>query len=202
MNVAHANHFAQADVQHAVDEGATFSSTPEVEMQMGHGIPVTGKVPEAGGRVAWGVDVCSNVSGAMGDQMRLGMQVHRMLTNQELLEAGEEVTGTELTARETLKMGTIEGAKALGLDDEIGTLTPGKRADVVMIDTNDFMTAPSHSPVQTAVFQADQSHIDTVLVDGEFRVRDGELQTDLVDEAFDRFVESGERLVEEAGIDL
>ncbi len=202
VNIAHANHFSQEEVQHAVDQGATFSSTPEVEMQMGHGIPVTGKVLDAGGRVAWGVDVCSNVSGDMGSQMRIGLQVHRMLENQDLLEAGEEVIETELSAQETLEMATVEGAKALGMEDEIGTLTPGKRADIVMIDMNDFMTAPSHSPVQTAVFQADQSHIDTVLVDGEFRVRDGELLNDLVDEEFDRFVESGERLIEEAGIDM
>ncbi|MGM0604626.1 MAG: amidohydrolase family protein [Halobacteriota archaeon] len=202
VNIAHANHFSQEEIQYAVDQGATFSATPEVEMQMGHGIPVTGKVLDAGGRVAWGVDVCSDVSGDMSTQMRIGLQVHRMLKNQGLLEAGEEVTSAELSARDTLEMATIEGAKALGMEEEIGTLTPGKRADIVMIDTNDFMTAPAHSPIQTVVFQADQSHIDTVLVDGEFRVRDGELVTDLVDEEFDRFVESGERLIEESGIDL
>jgi cytosine/adenosine deaminase-related metal-dependent hydrolase len=169
---------------------------------MGHGIPVTGKVLEAGGRPAWGVDVCSNVSGDMGSQMRVGMQVQRMFDNQEVLEGDEEVTEVSITCRDTLEMATIEGAKALGMEDKIGTLTPGKRADIIMIDASDFMTAPSHSPVETAVFQSDPLHIDTVLVDGEVVKTDGELRNPKVDEEFDRFVQSGRRLVEEAGIDL
>lgn len=64
------------------------------------------------------------------------------------------------------------------------------------------MTAPCHSPIQTVVFQSDPSHIDTVLVDGEPVKRNGELLNPLVHEEFDRFVESGERLVDEAGLDL
>ncbi len=201
VNVAHANHFTQEDIQHAVDAGVSFSATPEVEMQMGHGIPVTGKVVEAGGRPAWGVDVCSNISGDMTTQMRIGLQVHRMLANQPKLEAGEEVTEVSLTARDTLEMATVEGAKALQMDDQIGTLTPGKRADIIMIDAGDFMTAPAHSPVQTVVFEANPHHIDTVLVDGEVVKADGELLNPKVDEEYDRFVQSGQRLVEEAGID-
>ena len=202
VNVAHGNHFAQEDVDHAVEQGVSFSTTPEVEMQMGHGIPVTGKVVEAGGRPAWGVDVCSNISGDMGSQMRIGMQVQRMFDNQAVLEGDEEVTEVSVTCRDTLEMATIEGARALGLEDEIGTLTPGKRADIVMIDANDFTTAPSHDPVQTVVFQADASHIDHVMVDGEFVKRDGDLLNPALREEFDRFVASGERLVEEAGLGL
>jgi len=202
VNVAHGNHFSQEDVQHAVDAGASFSSTPEVEMQMGHGIPVTNKVVEAGGRPAWGVDVCSNISGDMGGQMRVGMQVQRMFDNQEVLEGGEEVTEVSISCRDTLEMATIEGARALGLEDEIGTLTPGKRADVILLRENDFLTAPSHDPIQTVVFQSDPSHVETVLVDGEVVKRDGELLNPLVEEEFDRFVESGHRLLDEAGLDL
>ena len=202
VNVAHGNHFSQEDIDHAVEQGVSFSSTPEVEMQMGHGIPVTGKVLEAGGRPTWGVDVCSNISGDMGSQMRIGMQLQRMFDNQAILEGNEEVGSVSITARDTLEMATIEGAKALGMEDEIGTLTPGKRADIITIDATDFMTAPSHSPIQTAVFQSDPSHIDTVLVDGDVVKRDGELTNPKVTEEFDRFVASGERLIDEAGIEL
>ncbi|NGM70657.1 amidohydrolase family protein [Natronolimnobius sp. AArcel1] len=202
VNIAHGNHFSQEDINHAVEQGVSFSATPEVEMQMGHGIPVTGKVLEAGGRPAWGVDVCSNISGDMTTQMRIGLQVQRMFENQAVLENDEEVTGVQTTARDTLEMATIEGAKALNLEDEIGTLTPGKRADIITIRTDDFMTAPCHSPIQTVVFQSDSSHIDTVLVDGEPVKRDGELLSNAASEEFDRFVASGKRLVDEAGLDL
>jgi len=202
VNIAHANNFTQEDIQHAVDAGASFSATPEVEMQMGHGVPCTGKVLEAGGNVTWGVDVCSNISGDMGHQMRFGMQTQRMLDNEETMEGGEEVTEVTISCRDTLKSATIEGAKALNLEDEIGTLTPGKRADIIMIEADDFLTAPSHNPVETVVFQSDPSHITDVMVDGEFRKRDGSLVNPLVDEEFDRFVESGERLLDEADIGL
>lgn len=202
VNIAHANNFSQEDIQHAVDAGASFSSTPEVEMQMGHGIPCTGKVLEAGGNVSWGVDVCSNISGGMVSQMQFGMQTQRMLDNEAVMESGEEVTSVSITCRDTLKSATIEGAKALGLEDEIGTLTPGKRADIVIIRTDDFLTAPAHDPVETVVFQSDPAHIDHVLVDGDFAKRDGALVNPLVDEKFDDFVASGERLVEEADIGL
>ncbi|WP_418280600.1 amidohydrolase family protein [Halorubrum sp. DTA98] len=201
VNVAHANHFSQEDIDHAVEQGVSFSSTPEVEMQMGHGIPVTEKVLDAGGRPAWGVDVCSDISGDMGSQMRIGLQVQRMFDNQAVLEGDEEVGEVSVTARDTLEMATIEGAKALNMDDEIGTLTPGKRADVILLDATDFMTAPSHSPIQTVVFQSDPSHIDTVLVDGEVVKRDGDLTNPKVTEEFDRFVRSGRRLLDEAGLD-
>ena len=200
VNVAHGNHFTQEDVDHAVSEGVSFSATPEVEMQMGHGIPVTGKVLEAGGRPTWGVDVCSNINGDLAEQMRMGMQVQRMFDNQEILEDGEEVTEVTMTCRDTLEMATIEGARALGLEDEVGTLTPGKRADVIMLRVDDFLTAPSFDPIQTLVFQSTAEHIDTVLVDGEVKKQDGQLTNPLVEEEFDRFVASGERLVEESGI--
>jgi cytosine/adenosine deaminase-related metal-dependent hydrolase len=138
----------------------------------------------------------------MTTQMRVGLQTHRMLTNQPTLEAGEAVTDVELTARDTLEMATIEGARALNMADEIGTLTPGKRADIVMVDASDFMTAPAHSPVQTVVFEANPHHIDTVLVDGEVVKRDGDLLNPKLETEYDRFVASGERLVDEAGLDL
>ncbi|RQG92679.1 S-adenosylhomocysteine deaminase [Natrarchaeobius halalkaliphilus] len=202
VNVAHGNHFTQEDIDYAVEQGVSFSSSPEVEMQMGHGIPVTEKVINAGGRPAWGVDVCSNISGDMGSQMRIGMQVQRMFDNQKILEGNEEVTEVSVSCRDTLEMATIEGARALGLEDEIGTLTPGKRADIITVEQNDFLTAPSHSPIQTAVFQSYPSNINTVLVDGEVVKRDGELTSSLVEEEFDRFVESGRQLVDEAGLEL
>ncbi|SDX74548.1 amidohydrolase family protein [Halobellus clavatus] len=202
VNVAHANHFAQEDIDYAVEQGVSFSATPEVEMQMGHGIPVTDKVLEAGGRPTWGVDVCSSISGDMGTQMRVGMQLQRMFDNQKVLEGDEEVSEVSMNCRETLEMATIEGARALGLEDEIGTLTPGKRADIVLIDETDFMTAPAHSPIQTVVFQSDPSHIDTVLVDGEVKKRGGQLENPRLEEEFDRFIESGHRLLDEAGIEI
>ena len=200
VNVAHGNHFSQEDVDHAVGEGVSFSVTPEVEMQMGHGIPVTDKVRKAGGKPIWGVDVCSDINGDIRSQMRMGLQLQRMFDNQAVLESDTEVTAVSMTCREALEAATIDSARALGLGDDIGSLTPGKRADIITIKADDFLTAPSHNPIQTVIFQSDTSHIDTVLVDGEPVKEDGSLTNPKLTAEYDRFVASGRRLVEEAGL--
>ncbi|HEY8580245.1 MAG TPA: amidohydrolase family protein [Beijerinckiaceae bacterium] len=76
---------------------------------------------------------------------------------------------------EVLAMGTINGAKALGLGDVVGSITPGKRADLVLIRTNDVNTAPMGNIEATVVMSATPQNVDTVLVDGRFVKRDGKL---------------------------
>ncbi len=80
-----------------------------------------------------------------------------------------------LTSREVLEFATIEGARVCGLEDRTGSLTPGKKADLVMIRCDDSNTYPVIDPVSTVVHQADTRNVDTVMVDGEFLKRDGKL---------------------------
>ena len=70
-------------------------------------------------------------------------------------------------------MATIEGAKLLGLADKTGSLTPGKRADLIMVRTNDINMAPVGDPYYAIVFQGQPSNVDTVVVDGRILVRGG-----------------------------
>jgi cytosine/adenosine deaminase-related metal-dependent hydrolase len=76
---------------------------------------------------------------------------------------------------EVLAMGTINGAKALGLGDITGSLTPGKRADLVLIRTNDVNTAPMGNIEATVVMSATPQNVDTVLVDGRYVKKGGRL---------------------------
>jgi cytosine/adenosine deaminase-related metal-dependent hydrolase len=97
-----------------------------------------------------------------------------------------------LTARDALEMATINGARVGGLDGVVGSLTPGKKADVVVIDATAVNVAPVNDPVAAVTISADVSNVQHVLVNGEFRKRDFRLSADLpramslVDQAKDR----------------
>jgi len=84
-----------------------------------------------------------------------------------------------LTARQMLEMATINGATVAGLGDRTGSLRPGKRADVVLIDARALNVAPVIDPVAAVTLCADVSNVETVMVDGQFRKRDGKLLGDV-----------------------
>ena len=78
-----------------------------------------------------------------------------------------------LKPKKLVELATIEGAKLLGLADNTGSLTPGKRADLIMVRTNDINMAPVGDPYYAIVFQGQPSNVDTVVVDGRILVRGG-----------------------------
>lgn len=78
-----------------------------------------------------------------------------------------------LTPRRLLQLATIDGARDLGLDDHIGSLTPGKRADIICVRTNDLNIAPVFDPAFALVYSGQPSNVDTVIVDGRVLVRNG-----------------------------
>jgi 5-methylthioadenosine/S-adenosylhomocysteine deaminase len=88
---------------------------------------------------------------------------------------------TAIGAREALRMATIEGAEALGWDDEIGSLEPGKRADFVLFDLDHVEWMPYDDPLQALVWSASPASIAETWVDGRAVYREGRVLT--VDEA-------------------
>jgi cytosine/adenosine deaminase-related metal-dependent hydrolase len=81
-----------------------------------------------------------------------------------------------VTARDVLGYATVEGAKANGLDASIGTLTPGKQADVILLRTDRMNVTPMNDPATAVVIGMDTSNVDTVLIAGRVMKRHGELQ--------------------------
>src|SRR4029079_17268929 len=92
---------------------------------------------------------------------------------------GLEATPDLITARQVLRWATLDGAKVAGLGDQTGSITPGKKADIVIIDGHAVNTYPVIDPVAAVVCAADISNVDTVIIDGVIRKRDGKLLTDL-----------------------
>jgi 5-methylthioadenosine/S-adenosylhomocysteine deaminase len=100
---------------------------------------------------------------------------------------------------EAIEMATINGAKALGLDDVTGSLTPGKRADVIMIRTDDLNIAPLANIETTVVLSATPANVDTVIVDGRILKRHGRLLHYDVPGIVDRATRSARRIRTAAG---
>ncbi|MCP5066313.1 MAG: amidohydrolase family protein, partial [bacterium] len=163
------------------DAGAAVSFTPETELQMGMGIPPTGIVRRFGITPTYGADIVSNNSGDMFFPLRLALQVERGVANVGTVEGGTMPEGVTVSCREMLEWGTLGGAKAAGLDHRIGSLTPGKQADIVLIRTDGigFAGWNERDPVASVLLQANAGNVDTVLVGGEIVKRSGKLCADV-----------------------
>jgi cytosine/adenosine deaminase-related metal-dependent hydrolase len=174
----HSCYFSDEEWDLVAKSRGTISIAPQVEMQMGHGWPPFVRARAAGLRPALSIDVVTTVPGDMFTQMRCGFAQERWRSNDSVWESEEPLPDDALTARDMLTMATLDGAHVAGLEQRTGSLTPGKQADVVVIDGTSPGTAPVIDPVATVVLAADTSNVDTVIVGGEVRKRDGKLTGD------------------------
>ena len=156
----------------------TISIAPQVEMQMGHGWPPVAKARSYGLRPSLSIDVVTTVPGDMFTEMRCAFAAERWRSNDSVWKSEDPLPQDALTARDMLTMATLDGAHVVGLESKTGSLTPGKKADVVMIDGHAPAIAPVIDPVGAVVLSADTSNVDTVIVGGEIRKRDGRLLAD------------------------
>ena len=134
-----------------------------------------GRALALGMRPSLSCDVASSNSGDMFSQMRLGLQFERSLRNDAFHARNAMPDTLDLGVRDALRWGTANGAHAMGLEDRIGSLTPGKQADVIVIGGNRLNMVPMADPVGCLVAQANASNVQHVLVGGRFVKRDGEL---------------------------
>lgn len=138
---------------------------PGSNLKLGSGIAPVPELRARGVCVSLGADgaACNNRLD-MFDEMRLAATLQAMR-----LEPGL------LPAREVVRMATREGARALGLEDEIGTVEVGKRADLILVDRHPPHLAPGTDPYSTLVYAARGTDVWATVVDGELLVRNGEL---------------------------
>jgi cytosine/adenosine deaminase-related metal-dependent hydrolase len=163
----HCTTLNDTEIQMIVDTGGTVSLASPVEMMMGHGMPPIQKFLDRGLRPSLSVDVETNVPGDMFNQMRSVMSLQRVLASTH----GRE----PVSARDVLAYATIEGARANGLDHKVGSLTPGKAADIVMLRTDRLNVTPLNDPVTAVVAGMDTSNVDTVLIGGRVMKQGGRL---------------------------
>ena len=171
----HCNTLDDRDLDRLARAGCKISSSPETELQMGMGHPVIARALARGMRPSLSCDIVSSNSGDMFTQMRLALQFLRCMDN-DVANARNELPETLThTVRDALAWGTRNGAHALGMEDRIGSLSPGKQADVVVIGGRRLNMIPMADAVGTLVAQAHACNVEHVLVAGRFVKRDGEL---------------------------
>jgi cytosine/adenosine deaminase-related metal-dependent hydrolase len=200
VNIVHGNDLADDRLKRFVDLGVTFSVAPENEMAQGHGHPITGRLRKLGSAPSLGVDLESVISGDMFTVARMALEHQRALDNAECRAATGGIPATStIPAREALGWITIEGARMLGMQDRLGSLAPGKQADLVFIRADALNLWPVHDPVATVVMQANLANVDSVMIAGQWRKRDGKLLYGDLHRVKSELLRSASRILGELG---
>ena len=156
------------------DSGGFLCVSPECEMGL-HNAPVTGRALALGLRPCLGVDSSAPISGDMFVQMRMALQQERMRFLQAAWQTGHPPAKFEVSTRDALEWATIESARAMGLEHQVGSLTPGKQADIVLLRADGLHLTPLNNPVAAVVTGAGPRDVDTVLVAGKLVKQNGKL---------------------------
>jgi 5-methylthioadenosine/S-adenosylhomocysteine deaminase len=168
LQVVHGNHATADEISQLAGAGSPVSVSPHSELLIGYGLPRTGEFLAAG--VPVGLSVDTTVLTGNADMFSI-MKVTQGVTN---AVAEHEFA---LTARQTLGLATLDGARSLGLAGETGSLTPGKRADIICVSPAAPNLGLLTDPVHLLVTAAQPANVDTVLADGKVLKHGGVLTT-------------------------
>jgi len=160
--------------RYAADAGAHVSLSVPIEMQMRHGTPPIQKALDRGMGLSLSSDVECTMTADMFTQMRGLITVQRMFVNASALE-GATAYPALMQPMDAIRHATIEGAKGLKLDKVTGSLTPGKQADIILLDANALNVAPLNHVAGAVVTLMERTNIDTVIVGGVVKKWNGQL---------------------------
>jgi len=197
INFAHCCNSTDEELRLLARAGGTATACPTLDMAFGMGTPATGRIRDAGLRPAVGVDSVIASSGDMFEELRLGLLYERMRRAQAVFAEGRDVKSVDelaFTTREALESGTINSAHAIWLGDQVGSLTPGKKADIILLRATDLNLAPLSDMVAAIVCGANSGNVDTVMVGGKIVKRDGRLVGIDVERIHNLFIEARDRM--------
>lgn len=179
-NIAHGNCFSEDELKIVLDAGCTITSTCFTEMMNYEKPAMLGRMIKYGATPSIGTDCDPYFNSSMLWVTRHAFHHQRELDNRTLHATGDWPAKTNHAThpRDALYWATMGGAKALRLDHKIGSITPGKQADLALFDTrgmNLFATMPGGDPVHAVVMFAEAADVRDVMVAGNFLKRDGQL---------------------------
>jgi cytosine/adenosine deaminase-related metal-dependent hydrolase len=164
----HVTNHSPEDLRLLAESKTPVSLSPYTELRTGFGIPPVGSFLRAEVPVSLSVDttiLCGNAD------------MFAIMKAIENIENGLQKSEFAISTQRVLEMATIDGARALGLADQVGSLTPGKRADLILVRTTDVNMLPFTVPTRMIVQAAQPSNVEAVMVDGRFLKRNGKLTT-------------------------
>ncbi len=201
-NLVHGTSYDEADLRVVIDSGASLTSTVLVELHHHIGDTMVARVRAAGGMPSLGIDVEPYGTGQMLREMQAALLfVRGKEVRNNALRGNSAYQAMPVKSREGLVWATIGGARAFGMEDRIGTLTPGKKADIVMLRMNDINMFPVWDPIFSIVEIAGAGNVDTVIIDGVTHKKDGKLTVPpaVLRQRMGELAASGERIMREGG---
>jgi cytosine/adenosine deaminase-related metal-dependent hydrolase len=178
VQVIHAVWCTPEEIRALSSTRTTVSVSPYSELRIGFGMPIVAQLLDAG--VSVGLSVDTPALSGNADMFSIMKAI-------QTIENGRALDEFKLTARRALELATIDGAKSMGIGDIVGSLTPGKRADLIMVDTRAVNLAVLTEPAHMLVEAAQPANVDTVIIDGRVVKRGGRLTRvdvgDVVDSA-------------------
>lgn len=170
----HCTHLNDAAWQMIKDTGGRTSHSPCIEMAMGHGMPSIQDALDHGLRPSLSSDHPKTVAQDMFGMMRAAFDLQRLFILQRA-RTGEQNLPPLVTPREVLEFATIEGARCADLDRKVGTLTPGKEADVLVLRADRLDVWPHNNAFGTVANLMNPSHVEAVFIAGKVRKWRGNL---------------------------
>jgi 5-methylthioadenosine/S-adenosylhomocysteine deaminase len=162
----HAIHLEPYEIALLARHGCSVAHCPSSNLKLASGLAPVAKM------LAGGINVGLGTDGAASNNR---LDLLNECRTAALLAKGTSGDASTLPAHQALSMATLAGAKALGLDQRIGSLVPGKCADIVAVDLSGVDVAPCYDPVSDIVYAAGREHVSHVWVNGRLRVEDGTL---------------------------
>jgi cytosine/adenosine deaminase-related metal-dependent hydrolase len=169
----HCNTLSEDEWQALVRAGAKVSISVETELNMGMGRPAFAACERHGIAPTLSCDIISLNSGDLFSQLRQGLGFKRWADTEADNLAGRDPERVSTTAAEALRWSTVNAAEAIGMGDRIGSLTPGKQADLILVGGAGTSQHPHVDAAGTLIFQTTASDVRTVLVAGRAVKRDG-----------------------------
>jgi cytosine/adenosine deaminase-related metal-dependent hydrolase len=180
------------------DTGGHVSIAGPIEMTMGHGKPVYQRCLDHGITPSLSTDVEVTFTADSFSQMRTAMCLQRMDLH-DRARAGEQNVPSLLTCRQAIEFATVAGAKACQLSNKVGTLTPGKEADIIMLTMNSINVVPVCNAYGAVVNGMDTSNVKHVMVAGELKKWNGELVGVDLDRVASLVTASRDRILPQTG---
>ncbi|KKK12686.1 putative guanine deaminase [Aspergillus rambellii] len=189
--LVHMVHLDDNDIRVLAGSGTHVAHCPTSNAKLASGICRVPDLQEAGVNIGLGTDgaPCNNTCDLL-QEMKLAAIIHKSISYDP----------TAVPAESVLEMATINGAKALGLDDRIGSLEVGKKADFVAIDMRGIHSQPWFNPVSAVIYTATGRDVDVVVVDGKVLVAGGKLLTMDEEEIVREAQQRSREVVERAGL--
>ncbi|HHV19671.1 MAG TPA: amidohydrolase family protein, partial [Thermoanaerobacterales bacterium] len=183
---AHCVHVDDEDIEILTECGVNVVYNPTSNLKLASGFAPIEKMLKAGVNVALGTDgASSNNNLNMFEEMHLASIVNKCVNN----------NAVSVPAEAAIKMATINGAKALGVDKELGSLEVGKKADIIFIDLKKPHLCPLNNPLSAICYSAQGSDVHTVMADGKILMENYELKTIDIEKAMYEAEESARKLI-------